>query len=137
MRIYKKVYLDIINTLKANRVESGGIIGSKDSQIVAFDFDRACTVGEYVPDVVKLNIIIKKWYESGIEFAGIIHSHMDSKRLSYSDIDYARNIIISNNLKWIYMPIYVNENKELYVYKVSVDNNNTFVEEEYIDVRSK
>ncbi len=124
MRIYKKVYLDIINTLKANRVEAGGIIGSKDSQIVAFYFDRTCTVGEYVPDVVKLNIIIKKWYESGIEFAGIIHSHMDSKRLSYSDIEYARTIIKNNNLDSIYMLIFTNYDNAVIAYKISMYNIN-------------
>lgn len=120
MRIHKNVYLDIIKTLKDGKVEAGGIIGSKDGQIVEFDFDRACTVGEYVPDIIKLNGIIKKWYESGIEFAGIIHSHMDSKKLSYSDIEYARAIIKNNNLDHIYMLIFTMNDNAVIAYKVSL-----------------
>ncbi len=120
MEIHKKVYLDIINALKDGKVEAGGIIGSKDSQIVAFDYDRACTAGEYVPDIVKLNKIIKKWYESGIEFAGIIHSHMDSKKLSYSDIEFARTIIKNNNLDYIYMLILTTDDNTVIAYKVSM-----------------
>ena len=45
---------------------------------------------------------------------------MDSKKLSYSDIEYARAIIKNNNLDHIYMLIFTMNDNAVIAYKVSL-----------------
>lgn len=137
MKIQQKVYSDIVDAMKSSIKESGGIIGSKGNIITVFEFDRTCTVGEYIPDTFKLNAIIKKWYQNDILFAGLVHSHYSNKYLSYADIEYAKNIITSNSLDRIIMLVYVHENNKLYAYKISAHKKEVLMEKENIDVSNK
>ena len=67
-------------------------------------------------------------------FVGLVHSHKSKKNLSYADIEYAKNIILSNHLDWIYMVIFVHENNKLYAYRINMKEE-LYVNEEEINVK--
>ena len=90
-------------------METGGILGSNGETISFFEFDIGleCTDTEYHPDISKINNILNKWNEQKIQFVGLIHSHINSNKLSYSDVEYARKIISLNKICGIYMFLYI------------------------------
>ena len=98
--IDSSVYKDILETIGNAPIESGGIIGIKNNVICAYYFDK-CTYNKeskYVPNISRLNSVIKKWHKQGIEFAGIVHSHPNSyNKPSLSDGDYAKILMENNN----------------------------------------
>lgn len=76
--ITEEVLSQIRETVGSQIPETGGILGSSDGKrIDYFYFDKTANVtgATYEPDCDKLNLIIQKWYEKGIEFVGFIHSH--------------------------------------------------------------
>lgn len=76
--VTEKVFSRIRETIGSQIPETGGILGSSDGKhIDYFYFDETANVSgaTYEPDCDKLNLIIQKWYEEGIEFVGFIHSH--------------------------------------------------------------
>lgn len=117
MRLSKDIINQINVTLGKYTVESGGILGCKNGEI-KYLFDRACYENEYIPNTIFLNKILEEWQENNIDFIGIIHSHKERTKLSYSDIEYARQIIKHNNLCKVHMLIYVIKFKKIFDYVV-------------------
>lgn len=103
--------------------ESGGIIGTTNGiDVTEYQFDRESFRDEYVPDVSRLNGVLKEWAEKGIKFIGIIHSHITRNALSTADIVYARSIMRLNGMNRIIMPVFVGNDKKIYVYNVTNDD---------------
>ena len=76
--ITEEVFTQIRETVGYHIPETGGILGSSDGKHVDhfyFDVTASVTGATYEPDCDKLNLIIQKWYEEGIEFVGFVHSH--------------------------------------------------------------
>lgn len=119
-----EISVDVIELIKQcfeKRInESGGILGGYEDKVTTFFFDRECLGDEYIPDVIKLNKIIKEWNRQDIFFMGIIHSHKDNENLSYVDVEYARKIISINKLKSIHMALYISNKKKIIDYVVEM-----------------
>ena len=72
----------------------------------------------YVPDTDKMNSIIEKWFNEGIEFLGIFHTHYYGvKTLSDADKDYMRRIM-NSSIKILYFPVFVFPNNEMVLYAI-------------------
>ncbi len=136
MKMSKKVYEDIMNKIGALYPERGGIIGEKEGIICEFYYDTQaeCNNNTYIPNVNELNIILKEWYEHGIKFAGIIHSHPCCKKeLSYADIEYAKRIMKVNDMKNILFPIVlIDKYVKLKLFQISILGNVTELDFEMI-----
>ena len=119
MKVTQDVISLIGSTLGATKRESGGIIGSRGGVVCAFEQDRECENDEYIPDIELLNKVIRSWHDDGIEFEGIIHSHMSNNKLSFADIAYARRIICHNESDQIFMLLYVQSEERVYAFGVN------------------
>ena len=120
--VYRIVYDEIMRTIGSILPETGGILGMKDNSISSFYYDEygSRTDNTYIPDFKRINDVLQMWNLSGIEFAGIIHSHpSDMRQLSYADVRYAVQIMNENDLSELYFPLVMPDTKEILFYKVS------------------
>lgn len=122
MIIKKEVVNLIEKSIGKNKIESGGILGGVGETITQFSYDRACSENEYIPDIINLNKVIKSWWNNGICFKGIVHSHKCNTKLSFADIEYALDIIKHNDLKCVYMLLYVIMERSFYAYTIKNDS---------------
>lgn len=126
MKLLLSVYNQILNSFKFD-YEQGGILGSNNNIVVAFNLDkRHGSKQTYTPNIEKLNNIISEWHQKGITFVGLIHSHINNVGVySNSDLEYLKNIYILNKeiLDKIYFPIvYQEENGEFKINVYFYDN---------------
>lgn len=121
MKIKKQVVEDIFQSFDGKK-ERGGILGGKDDLIYEYVFDQIAlsSTNEYVPDINFLNSTVCKWNNLNIDFLGFVHTHFIYENLSYSDIEYARKIILENSCKKIYMLIFHLKEMRLIGYAVSM-----------------
>lgn len=120
--ITESVYQEIMGTIGSVLPESGGILGMKDGVISDFCYDEnpSGTGNTYIPDLARLNSALQMWHQTGVEFAGVIHSHpSDMRQLSYADIRYAMQIMNANDLCEVYFPLVFPDTKEIFFYNVS------------------
>lgn len=120
--ITESVYQEIMDTIGSASPESGGILGIKDGVISDFCLDEnpSGTGNTYIPDLARLNSVLQMWHQTGVEFAGVIHSHpSDMRQLSYADIRYAMQIMNANDLCGVYFPLVFPDTKEIFFYNVS------------------
>lgn len=62
-----------------------------------FYADGSTSSEEYCPNICVLNRVIDGWWQEGIAFAGIAHSHPNGVlQLSREDIAYAETIVAAN-----------------------------------------
>lgn len=111
----------IEKTIGQCKYESGGVIGSQNQIITHYQFDSGvdCDEYEYTPDVKKINEILLKWSKNNIRFEGLIHSHKTNNDLSYADVEYARKILELNNIKYVFMFVFVLDVKDIFAYKIT------------------
>lgn len=102
--ITEDVLSRIRETVGSQIPETGGILGSSDGKHVDhfyFDVTASVTGATYEPDCDKLNLIIQKWYEKGIEFVGFIHSHpRGAVKPSDPDNLYTTKIMKAFEMEW-------------------------------------
>lgn len=107
LHITEKCYEAIVKTIASTIPECGGILGiKKDAVISECVFDRGIenSTEYYIPDISTLNKALIEWSNKYIRFCGIIHSHLLGRnKLSFSDIDYGKQILTSMNMDSIYM----------------------------------
>lgn len=95
--------------------EMGGYIGKKDDIICEFEFDPGIAQineGIYIPNVIKLNAVMKRWSENGISFCGILHTHLPGQNeLSEKDKRFISDIMKLNKrlFEKLYFPIVIPE----------------------------
>lgn len=119
MNIKESVYLKILDCYSVPPPESGGILGMKNDVVCQYYHDNS-NIEEraaiYVLDVVTLNQKIDEWQKIGVEFAGIIHSHMlGQNTLSLGDIEYIKQTFnnIPECVDELYFPIIIPEDKHV------------------------
>lgn len=98
-KIKENIYYEILHTIGYAPIESGGILGKVNDVISYYFFDGngQSHSSEYIPNVNKLNTIIKEWYNKGILFAGIVHSHPNGYYYpSRGDLLYVKNLMEQN-----------------------------------------
>ena len=119
MNIKESIYLKMLDCYSVPPPESGGILGIKNSVVCVYYHDSSSRIVEralYVLDVDTLNLKIDVWQKSGIEFAGIIHSHMlGQNTLSSGDIEYIKQVFnnIPECVDELYFPIIIPKDKRV------------------------
>lgn len=122
MKIKRKTYDLMLNSMPDNPPEIGGIIGGKNEIISVYQIDngmnpRGCF---YIPDVDMLNEVIENWEAENINFYGLFHTHFfDVKTLSEGDIKYIKIIMeaMPYFIKELYFPIVVMPGRQMISYK--------------------
>lgn len=131
MNVTEKVLKKIIDSYPLAPPENGGILGSKAGIICEYFHDK-CSIMDravYVPNVEMLNSVIEKWSENGIDFAGIIHSHIsDNGSLSYNDKIYICSIFdnLPISVNSLFFPIFLPKTSKIIPY-VAVRGNRGIV----------
>lgn len=126
MIIDEKTYNEILHLVKPAPPETGGILGLVDKAVTRFAFDDGLVQAPccYVPDVEKLNAVIKAWQEEGALFCGIVHSHMShEKELSEGDKEYITEILacMPEECNELYFPLVIDSEIIPYKAKMSAD----------------
>jgi len=122
MKINKNIYHLMVNRYFDSYIETGGILGGSNGIVTNFIFDIGLSGSDrrhYYPNTDKLNACLLEWQESGIEFYGIIHSHLTNETsLSKGDKSYIKKIMLSMpaDIKELFFPIVI-PRKEIILYK--------------------
>lgn len=135
MKILKNVYQAIVNDCSTYS-EVGGIIGITSDIITHYKFDTPIDLSEYYyhPNTQNLNLIISKWEECGITFAGIFHSHPTGiTSLSFGDENYIKDIMQAVSLSPLYFPVIAPKNG-MQFYKANFDNGKINITLESVDI---
>ncbi len=115
---------DALLSLHSTTYEQGGILGGKNGIITHFYLDNGAERNGfcYKPNVQALNEVIENWYNDGIDFLGLAHSHPKGKALlSASDVSFAEQLFKSNGLQKCYFPLIAMENGEWVINAFSYD----------------
>lgn len=113
VRIQERVLQKIMKLCRSVPPETGGYIGKKIDVICEFEFDPGITrsnTGIYVPDVFRLNAVMKTWNDKGISFCGILHTHLPGQELlSEGDRKFISDIMVLNKqlFESLYFPIVI------------------------------
>lgn len=136
MKISSKTYDLLLNTAIVPP-ETGGIIGGKNFLIDNIIFDsKNSSVCNYIPNIVFINSIIKNWYDCGIEFYGIFHTHAPQwSTLSKEDILYINRIMknMPESINSLLFPL-VFPKEKIKWYKAEIISENVYVTEIDIEV---
>lgn len=133
MKITESVYKKIYDKFPVPPPEQGGILGIKNGVICEYYHDSSNFITDravYEPDVDALNPKIEQWSNQGIEFAGIIHSHLSGQNsLSSGDEEYIKALfkVLPEKVKELYFPIIIPQTGELFTYVVSVQENSIHI----------
>lgn len=140
MNIKECIYLKMLNCYSAPLPESGGIFGMKNDIICEYYHDSSSRIDEraiYVLDVDTLNLKIDEWQNLGVEFAGIIHSHMlGQNTLSSGDIEYIKQIFnsIPECIDELYFPIIIPEDKQVISFVAKRSENDVIIQQDEIHI---
>lgn len=100
--------------------ETGGILGVDGNGVVTKfypDVTGVTTENNYIPDVNKLNEIIREWATEGIAFVGFVHTHpKGAAQLSSCDVSYAKKIKETCALPEILMLLYLPDEGKFFQY---------------------
>lgn len=115
----------MIDSFSSVPPEAGGIIGKRDNIICAYLHDtktQCIDRATYIPDIEWMNCMIQEWAYSGIEFAGIVHSHpKECSTLSGPDRAYICEIMnaMPTHITELYFPIIL-PGEGMYAYKAVI-----------------
>lgn len=138
MKMTKEVLKKIEKIACSKNVEIGGILGSKDDDVISCvvadmpDYSTMCRF-DYYPNIAFLNKQIESWADDGIAFGGLFHTHFSgSKNLSDADIEYIKEIMLSSKgiVEYLYFPLFTLPDNELTVYKAYFNNANIVVDKD-------
>lgn len=91
IKIEQSVLDSIQNIIGKFKVETGGILLTKNGVICKFIFDEGgtCSHGAYDPDYKGLNLILKEEEAKGFTYVGSVHSH--PRGIQYPSGDWGNN----------------------------------------------
>lgn len=102
--------------------ETGGILGEYKGVISANYFDEGLKSGNmcsYIPDIKKLNSVIKEWQQNDILFRGIYHTHFGSSgTFSMTDRVYIKKILknMPDEIGELYFPLVIMPERQMVCY---------------------
>lgn len=108
MRIKADIYEEMREFFKSSPFfERGCVLGSENGLITHIYKDEGNRQeGEYVPDIDRINVVLEEWFEKGVDFVGLAHSHPNGLVLmSKNDEEYMEELKRLNELDIIYFPI--------------------------------
>lgn len=140
MKLLQNVYLKMLNSYPIPPPEQGGIMGMKNSIVCEYYHDNSKNATDravYVPDIDALNQKIEEWNRNGIQFAGIIHSHLlEQNTLSLGDKEYIKQIF--NNLPKVidklYFPIVIPDSKQVVSFVAKRKNKDVIIQQDEIHI---
>lgn len=97
--IETRAWQQMLGTVAVQEPETGGIIGGRGNVVSRFHFDALASadINSYHPDAASLNEVIQAWQKEGVQFLGVVHSHMRQPRYpSVNDLAYARSVLNLN-----------------------------------------
>jgi len=129
----RSLYMKIMDTIGKVDAESGGVMAIEGNVISEYYFDINAGVARfYVPSIENITEEVNRWLQQGKAFGGFLHSHSRPyTKLSGMDIVSAEKTMAVNQLKSLYMGIVIVPEKELYLYKVihQGENSRSIVEQ--------
>lgn len=140
MKILRKTFDLILLHTPLVPPETGGILGGKNHIISDCVFDSGSNISNgydiYAPDTKRLNRVIRKWSEIGIEFYGIFHSHFpNGTMLSNGDKRYVKRIVLNMpmGIDSLYFPI-VFPQESMVVYRVDRQEHDVLIVHDQIEI---
>ena len=121
MRVKKSVLDIIAGAFPAVPPEEGGILGIYKNVVCTYFHDKGYGNNDfavYEPNIDRLNEVLTIWIHKGIDFGGIVHSHLSRQNtLSKADIDYIARIFASGTIsERLYFPVFLPDTHELIPY---------------------
>jgi hypothetical protein len=119
MKIIRRIYSKILDSYPLPPPEQGGILGIRDGVICEYYHDCSGNTTDqavYEPDVETLNKILAEWEERGIQFAGMVHSHLlGQESLSSGDKEYVKVLFdaLPLDMNKLYFPIVIPESDKI------------------------
>lgn len=141
MRLLKSVY-DMLLSCSPVPPESGGILGEKDGIVCAVCLDQAnqvLTQAEYRPNVEYLNAVISGWERTGVDFAGLFHTHLSEQTsLSGSDRYYITQIMqaLPSSTEKLFFPV-VLPGIEVFSYMAFRKGGDILIREDIITIKKE
>lgn len=139
MKIRRTIYNQILNYCPIVPPEVGGVLGSSGVVIDSVAYDskyREYEKAMYIPDVEQLNRVINQWYEYGISFKGLFHTHpIGQETLSEDDIGYITRIFqyVPESIPELYFPIVIPKS-HMISYKAIKQNHRVIILNDRIDL---
>lgn len=139
MKIQRNILDVIFQNIGMLPPEIGGVLGAENDIVKYVEIDNGLRgkLCSYTPDVDYLNYIIEIWWNKGIDFKGIFHSHYFGVRtLSQGDKNYIQKIMYNmpSDIRYLYFPIAVMPDKELVVYKACKCRNGVIIETQKLEI---
>ena len=115
--------------------EQGCILGKTNDIVNHVFFDKGEKEGEYEPNIDLLNEVLEDWFNKGIEFIGMAHSHPNGLILmSDTDEKYMRELRKTNDMDKLYFLIVGYDDNSNFLVKVHtlLDFDGEILEEDLI-----
>lgn len=138
MKISREIYNQIINMQRRVPPETGGILGEHKGIITVSYFDKGLESGKmcsYVPDIKRLNGVIKEWQQKNILFRGIYHTHFGSvSTFSQADKIYMEKILINmpDEIEQLYFPLVLMPERQMICYIAKIEFGKLIVAKEHM-----
>jgi len=124
MKILTSTYEDILTYAQQTPDrETGAVLGGRNGIVTMFVADpgKASSAFHYVPDIERINDAITSWFDEGIEFMGLLHTHLwERSLLSEGDRKYITQIMRANEETQglvLYFPIITLPNTTMIAYR--------------------
>lgn len=140
MQIAKSVYEKILSKYPIPPPEQGGILGMRNGVVCEYYHDTGCfRTGRavYEPNVDILNQKIEEWDDIGIQFVGIVHSHMlEQETLSSGDRAYIKAVfdVVSESVDKLYFPIVIPATKQMFSFIAERNKKDVFIRRDEIHI---
>lgn len=140
MKLLQNVYLKMLNSYPIPPPEQGGIMGIKNSIVCEYYHDNTKNATDravYVPDIDALNQKIEEWNRNGIQFAGIIHSHLlEQNTLSSGDKEYIKQIFnnLPKDIDELYFPIIIPDSKQVVSFVAKRKDKDVIIQQDEIHI---
>jgi len=137
MKIKSDVLEKIISLYPIVPPENGGVLGGINGVICEYyhdGFNDITDAAMYVPNVKLLNNVIDEWNKIGVEFVGLIHSHIsDNESLSGGDKEYIREVfkVMPDTINMLFFPVMLPKYKTIIPYIAKRESGNIrFIKDE-------
>ena len=140
MKLLQNIYLKILNSYPIPPPEQGGIMGVKNSIICEYFHDNSKNTTDravYEPDINAINQRIEEWDKNGIQFVGIVHSHLlGQNTLSSGDKEYIKMLFnyLPECIKELYFPIIIPQAKQVISFVAKRSEKDVIIQQDEIHI---
>lgn len=120
VRFSRAAYQMLCTTVGKAVPEAGAILGWDGTCVTKVWFDESAGVGKpmYRPSCPEVECAVNGWLQSGLQFAGLVHSHVAQyPQLSPMDLRSAIYIMDENKLTYMLMGLFCGGRLKMYALK--------------------